>query len=512
MKNTFLRASLIISLATILLRLLGFLREVTLAAIYGAGVVSDAFVIAMTVPSVMLALFNATINAVYVPQYTNVNGDRNRFTSNLVTLLFVFGFIFALVFTLFPKALVYLFASGIAPETFTLASKLLRIIVWSAIPMLLLGVFRGFLQIKKMFFTAMISEALVNLFVLASIIAGKWTGTVLLMGIGAVVGNVAAVSMLIFFSVRNGFSYHLGLELRDPHIQEMLKLMLPIMFSAAVLEINQIIDKNLASSLVTGTVSSLNYAAKISNIVTALIGASIGAALFPRMSELAAENDYTSLKENLIGNVKILIPILLPLTIGIAVMAKPVTRILLERGAFNPEDTARTAECLQMYAIGLLAVNLSQLVTRAFYAMRKVKWPAILSTIALAIGISLDFLLIKPLGHRGLALATSISGILSVIMLLTMLQKSIGVLGLRSHLKELGKTILASLIMGTLIWITMRFPPILDGTYVQCLIWTSLIAGSGVLLYGVLLVVLRAEIASSMINRLKKVPILWRSK
>lgn len=510
MKPSLLRASLTISLATILLRLFGLLREITLAATYGAGAVSDAFVIAMTAPGILLVIFNNAINAVYVPQYTNTEGDRNRFTSNLVTLLSVVGLCFALIFTVFPQALVYLFASSIAPETFALASKLLRIMVWSAIPMLLLGIFRGFLQIKKMFFVATISDALVNVFVIASIFSGKLTGNLYLMGIGAVIGNVASVAMLIFFSIRKGMRYRPCLELHDPHIKEMLWLMLPLMLSAAVLEINQVIDKNLASSLISGTVSSLNYAAKINGIVTALIGTSVGIAFFPRMSELVAENDFVSLKKHLLENVKVLFPLLLPLTVGIVLMAKPVTRLLLERGAFNPADTARTAACLRMYALGLLAANLTQLVTRVFYAMRQVKWPAIASTIALAIGISLDLLLIGPLGHSGLALATSISSTLSVILMLVMLQKKIGSLGLREYLKEFGKVAGAVAVMGVLVWVAMKYCPILTGTYMQCLMWTVLVAGGGMMVYAALLVAFRVEIMYTMVryitaNRSKKV-------
>ena len=209
-------------------------------------------------------------------------------------------------------------------------------------------------------------------------------------------------------------------------------------------------------------------------------------------------------KKHLIGNVKTLFPLLLPLTVGMALMAKPVTKLLLERGAFNPEDTARTAECLQVYALGLLAANLTQLVTRVFYAMRQVKWPAILSAIALVVGIVLSLLLIEPLQHRGLALSASISSTLSVVFLLALLRKKIGALGLRSHFKEFRKVVIASTVMGILVWGAIQYCPVLTGTYIQCLIWTILIAGGGMLLYGVMLFVMHAEIISNIINIRKK--------
>ena len=504
MKQNLLHTSIVVSFVTILSRILGFLREVTLAANFGAGVMSDAFVIALTAPSVVLVIFTGAITAVYIPQYTSTDGDRNHFTSNLITMLFIIGFLFAVFFSIFPQTLVYLFAANISPETFSLAIQLLRIMIWSAIPALLLGIFRGFLQIKQMFFVAMTSDAIINVFIIASILSGKVTGNKLLLGFGTVIGNVVSILFLAFISAQNGLSYRPRLELNDPHIKEMLLLMLPLMISSAVLEVNQIVDKNLASSLISGTVSSLNYAAKINNIITALVGTSVGIALFPKMSELAAESDFASLKKYLIENIKTLFPLLLPLTVGMALMAEPATRLLLERGAFNPDDTTRTADCLQMYSLGLLAANLTQLVTRVFYAMRQVKWPAILSAIALLVGIVLSLLLIGPLEHRGLALSASISSTLSVVLLLTLLRKKIGALGLRSHLKEFGKVTLASTVMGVPVWVAMQYCPILTGTYVQCLIWTILIAGGGMLLYGAMLFILRAEIISKIYNLQKK--------
>jgi putative peptidoglycan lipid II flippase len=502
MKHNILRASAAISAATIVLRLLGFLREVVLAATYGAGVVSDAFVIAMSLPGIVLAVFSGAIASVYIPQYTNMEGDRNKFTSNVLTLLFIVGFAFSLVFAVFPQVLVYVFASNIAPETFQLATTFLRVMAWSAIPVLLIGVFRAFLQIKTMFFVAMISDALVSVFVIMSILAGKFTGSLILMGVGAVLGNLASMIVLLLFSARNGISYRPRLQLHDESIKTMFHLMLPLMLSAAVGEINQVVDKNLASSLAIGTVSALNYSAKISSVVTAIIGSSISTALFPKMAEVAAKNDTDSLKKYLLDCVNNLLPILLPLTVGTVLMAEPVIRLLLERGAFVPENTLRTAECLQMYILGLIAANISPLISRTFFAMRQAKWPAILSAIAVAVGIALNLLLIDVLQHRGLALASSVSGTLCLFMLLIALRKRIGTLGLRTQFGEFCKIGLATALMAALVWFAMQNLPILSGSYAQCLLWTVVIAVAGGALYGVALIVLRVKAVWKIIHRI----------
>jgi putative peptidoglycan lipid II flippase len=503
MKNTILRASIAVSAATVLLRLLGFLREIVLAANFGAGPVSDAFVIAMTAPGIVLAVISTTVTAIYIPQYTGIDSEagRERFTNGVLTLLFFAGLIFAAAFTVYPQALVYVFASSLEPEAFELAVIFLRIMVWSAVPLLLMGIFRAYLQVKSMFFTAMISEALVNLFAVISIMAGKATGGLVLLGIGAAVGNAASMAVLLLFCRRNGMRFRPRFNLRDEHIASMFRLMLPLALSAAVLEINQIIDKNLASSLVSGTVSSLNYAVKINNVVAALIGTAVTTALFPKMSELAAGDDIGALKKHLVTCVTSLLPLLLPLTVGVVIMARPIIRILLERGAFNPEDTARTAQCLQMYAVGMLAGNLAPLVTRAFYAMRHAKIPAIISAVAVAVGIALNLLMIGPLQHRGLALATSISNTLCLALLLVALRKKVGPLGLRPQMGEFCKIAASAAIMGAAAWYATHRAPVLSGTYTQCLVWTVAIAGGAVVLYGALLLLLRVKAVRNILRK-----------
>jgi putative peptidoglycan lipid II flippase len=503
-KYNILRASIAVSAATIMLRILGLFREVTLAAVYGAGIVSDAFVIAMTIPGIVLLVVSNAVIATYIPQYASHYGDKNLFTSNLLTLLFFVGFIFAFIFAVFPQALVYLFASKIAPDTFEIAAKLLCLMVWAAIPLLLIGVFRAYLQIKKIFFIAIVSDTLINISIICSIVLSKFTGSLILLGVGSVLGNFMSMTVLIAFCRKNEFHYHPRLDIHDEHIKNMLKLMLPIMLSSAVLEINQIVDKNLASSLVSGTVSTLNYSVKVNNVVTALVGTAVTTALFPRMSELAAGNNIPMLKKNLVDCAVTLLPLLLPLTVGMVMLSKPLVQILLERGAFEPEDTQRTAECLQMYALSIFASNLAPLFVRAFYAMKQAKFPAILSAISVTTGIILKFLIVGSFQHRGLALGTSIANILYAALLLITLRRKVGALGLRRQASELTKIFFATIVMGIFVWFMILRSPIMSGIYSQSLLWLTITVGISVALYGTLLLLLKVKTAMTIISKLRK--------
>jgi putative peptidoglycan lipid II flippase len=472
-----------------------------MAANFGAGNISDAFVIAMSVPSVVLALIGGAVSSTFIPQFTMIEeGKKNRFASNVVSLLLVVGIVFSIVFTIFPEVLVRLFASRLGDEAFVYATNYLRIMVWSAVPILLVGVFRGYLQIKNAFFIAMISDVLINIFLILSIVTSKALNQIYLLGFGALAGNFATLFVLMLFSRKNGLNYKPVLDFKDPGLLSMEKLMLPIFISSAVSEINQIIDKNLASSLVSGTVSSLNYSSKINNVIIGLIGGSVATVLFPRMSELAAGEDKKSLKRFVVFSISHLFPLLLPMTVGIFILAMPVIRILLERGAFRPEDTIKTAECLRMYVIGLMVCNFNQVLGRSFQAMRKVKISALISSIALTVGIILNLILIGPMKHMGLSLATSTSNTVSFVLLMIVLRKYIGPLGFNTKLKEYAKIIFSVVVMGVVVYFVSARLDLMSISYIRCTVLTIILALSGAFIYGALMLLLKAEIAWELVN------------
>ena len=476
-------STLLVVTASTLLRSLGFIREMVLATVYGAGVVTDAFVIAYNIPATVLAFIGSAMASVYIPLYQSNKERKNLFTSNIVSLLALVGLAFSLVFTFCPQALVYLFASRIDAETFELAAMLVRLMIWSAIPILLAEIFRGYLQTQSVFFRSLAAGAFVNICVIAAIIFSGATHTLYMMGIGAVAGNIFSLAALVLLGKKYELRYRPYLNLRDQSVKELLVLIAPIIAATSIGELNQIIDRNFASSLTTGAISSLNYANKLIGLITALIGAALGTVLFPKMSEFAAEDNYASLKKYLMGCIKKLTPILLPMTAGVMILAEPVVRLLFERGAFTAGDTRRTAECLQMYAICFTGGSINALIVRAFYAIKNTRAPAAVSALAVCVNIALNFLLIGPLQHRGLALATGIATTVSMLLLTVLLRRSLGALGLTSELRELAKTTLATLIMAAAVWVGNRYLPVMTGSALQGAAWTACLVLSGAALY-----------------------------
>jgi len=479
--------------------------------------VSDAFIVAFTVPSSVLALIGASTAAVFIPAYTRVGtysstdthegkraftrveGDKGYFTSNVLTILALIGLLFSAVFATFPEALVFIFASQLDAATFELTSQMLRIMVWSAIPILLFGVLQSYLQIKNAFFIAAILIIPINIYTILSIMLSKAAEITYIMGYGVVAGNIMALFLLLVAVYRKGYRYKPVIDFKMPELKMLLVLLAPVMVSTFINEINLIADRNFASSLTVGTISSLNYAGKTINILVGTIGASVATVLYPRMAKYAAQDNLPEIRRCVTESVSKLIPILLPAAVGIIILSRPIVRIVFERGEFTGQNTQMAMESLQMYAPLLVFSCINVIFIRALFSIRDTKTPAVITAISVVVGIALKFALIGPLAHRGLALSSSISAMLSLILLFFALRRRIGLLSFKKNILEWVKIQVSLIIMAAVVAGGYYVLPVMDGSTLQCILLTGGLVMAGVGIYVIILAIMRSVFLSETI-------------
>ena len=481
--KSIIASTIFVAIATMMVRFSGYLREVTLASIYGAGMVSDAFIIAFTIPSIVLALFGVSTATAFIPIYTRVKGDRAHFTSNILTLLALVGLLFTAVFATYPQSLVFLFASQFSAEAAAITSELLRIMTWAAIPILLIGVLQSYLQIKNSFFLAMALTLPINIYTILSILLSRSVDNISVMGYGVVAGNIMAIIFLFAAAYCKGYAYRPVIDLKMPELKVMLVMIVPVVISIFIGDINQIVDRNFASSLVAGSISSLNYAGKTINILVVTIGAPLATVLYPRMSEFAAKDNLSEIRKCVTECVKRLIPILLPATLGIMILARPIIRVVFERGEFTAQDTQMTMECLRMYSPLLIFSSLNAIITRALFSIRDTKTPAIITGASVCVSIVINIILIGPLAHMGLALASSISAMISTILLLLVFRKRVGLLHLKRNIREWVKVLVATIVMGVVVGVGYYFLPVMGGGTFHTLLLTGGLVAAGIGVY-----------------------------
>jgi putative peptidoglycan lipid II flippase len=265
------------------------------------------------------------------------------------------------------------------------------------------------------------------------------------------------------------------------------------------------VDRSLASTLATGSISALNYSARLNSLVLAVFITAIATVLFPMLSNEAVKETYDGFKKLVRNGVNIVIMITIPTTIGMLVLIEPIVKLTFERGAFDSIATQMTSQALAFYTLGLLGMALRTFMERAFYSLQDTKTPMVNGFIAVGLNIILNFILIGPMGHRGLALATSISTTLTTTYLFYGLRKKIGPLGISNILKCGVKSFASSIIMGVIVYFTYYslIENFIGNTIFELTI-LMLSVGLGVLVYLGILYLLKVDEMTWFINLFRK--------
>jgi putative peptidoglycan lipid II flippase len=446
------KMALILMVLTILGKIFGLARDLTLSYFYGTSNISDAYFISLSIPFVIFVLLGNGISTAYIPLYSKIENERGdgqslQYTNNLLHILMLLCTLFVGIGFLFTKPIVFLFASGFDAETMNLTVQFTRVSLLGIYFTALIYVCKSYLQIKGSFVIPGLISLPLNTIIVASIFISAKTD-VMVLAYGTLIATISQLLMMVPSVIKSGYRYQFSFDLRDPHIKTMALIALPVMLGVSVNQINALVDNTLASNIVEGGVSALNYAFKLNGFIQGIFVASIMTVMFPMISKMAAENNLESLKsyvsEALVG-IKLLV---IPATVGAVVFAEEIVALLFGRGAFDAKALMLTSQALLFYSIGMLGFGMRDILARAFYAMHDTKTPVINSVLAVLLNIVLSVSLSPFLGIGGLALATSISALFCTFLLWGSLRRKIGDLHLRRVLLTFLKIIGASLVMG----------------------------------------------------------------
>ncbi len=498
-----LKSTIIVATATSLAKLIGFARESVLAAFFGAGITSDAFLLAFTIPDVLLGFITASVASCYIPTYYRAE-NKTTFTRILMTWLLVLGVVFSVVFTFFPNTLVTLFASQAENETRGLAGYFLRYMVWAAPLVLMSEIFSAQLEIHGDFFSAGIRSLWRNVAVISGIILGVVSGFNILIAVAPVVGSALSLLSLAFACRKRDFVYRPVIDIRSKEIQQMLFMALPVFISHSVEFIGEIVNRTLASSLPAGAISTLNYSGKTQWVFGALIGLPLATVLFPYLSRLASNSEYENIRNSLVRGVTYLASLMTPICVGMIVLAQPIVRILFQRGAFTEVDVIETARCLRIFATIVVTGSINALLVRGFHAVGKPKTPAYIYATAVTVHISVGALLLGTLRIQALALGNTLASAFTTIMLILFLRRHLGTLGLRSNYREFLKIAVSSVLMGAVVCYAASKLPLMTAGTLQSILLCAVLAVSGAVTYNALLFSLRSKIAIEISSTIMK--------
>lgn len=442
-------------------RVLGLVRDQVLAYYFGAGDAMDAFRIAFRLPNVVRDLFaEGAMSAALVPTFTRAvasGGKSNawRAGNNVINLMAVVTGAFVLAGIILARPLVMLYAGDFSkvPGKLELTIHLTRLVFPFLTMVTVAAVLMAMLNAVHRFFIPALSPAMFNvgtivcalLFVPLAPRLGMTP--IVAIAIGTLIGGAGQVLLQWPALHREGFRYQATLDLHDEGLRHIGRLMGPGIAGLAAVQVNLLVNSWLATSLGTGAVSWLDYAFRLMYMPIGLFGISIATAALPRISRYAALNDVAGVRRSVSSGLRMMLMLNVPATAGLLALATPIVTMIYEHGRFTHADTLSTAGALMYYAPGLMGYSAVKLVSPAFYALGTSRAPLLASGTSVIINIGLSLVLIRVLGHEGLALGTAIAAVSNAAILLWLLQRRLDGVDGRSLVTMLWKIALASLVM-----------------------------------------------------------------
>ena len=425
-----LKSSFKIGSLTLLSRLVGYIRDVMIASRLGAGMLSDAFFVSFRLPNIFRSLFaEGAFNAAFVPMFAKIKDKEaaREFAERVFAVLLVALLAFTLLAQIFMPGLVWLLASGFEGEKFQLSVMLTRITFPYLILISLVSLLGGVLNSVDKFGAVAFTPVLMNFSMIIAVLLldGYFPNAAYAFSIGVMVSGVVQFGYLYSECRKAGYKLNLKRPHFTPEIKKLLKNMFPVMLGAGVLQINVLVNTQIASYVSDGAVSYLYYADRISQLPLAIIGTAIGTAMLPMLSRLFRENEVQKANETQNSAFEIAWFFSVPAAFGVLAIAGPIVSVLFERDNFSHADSIAVTRALWAYSLGIPAFVLMKIFTPGFYSTDDTKTPVKIAVACIVanLAISLTLIHIFHFDHMGLAIATSASSWLNVLLLIIALYK-----------------------------------------------------------------------------------------
>jgi len=460
------KAAGVVGSATLLSRLLGYVRDMVIAYLFGAGLGTDAFFVAFRIPNTLRRLFGeGAMTVSFIPVYTEYLVHRTkRESQELVDVAFTLASSVLMGLTIlgiiFSPGIMAVLAPGFKdPRQVELAIFMIRIVFPYLFFIGLVALAMGILNAHRHFAAPALAPTFLNVSMIASayLLFGRLTEPIVSLAIGVLLGGIIQLAFQIPFLIKKGVMLRLNFHFLHPAIKRICVLMVPALIGGAVAQINVFVGQILASFLVGGSISYLYFSYRLIEFPLGIFVIALSTAALPSFSQLVTEGKMEEFRDTISFSVRLVLFVAMPAMVGLIVLRIPIIHLLFQHGAFNYGDTLLTAQALFYYGIGLWAIAGVRILAPAFYAIQDTKTPVKMAVVSLFANVGLSFILMGPLKHAGLALANSLASMIYVSLLLVWLTKKIGEIDRARILKSLLQIALASTATGLIAhWVVGR--------------------------------------------------------
>jgi len=473
------RSAGIVSIAVLMSRVTGLVRESVMARLFGAGLIYDAFMLGFRIPNLTRDLFaEGALSSAFVPTFTEYLSTRKkeeavRLVNLVATAIIMVVGAFCTLGMIFAPALVHLLAPGYAevPGKFELAVRMTRIMFPFLLLVALAAQAMGVLNASNRFGVPAMASTFFNIGSVGFGIAiGYGIGPSLHlshiegMAVGVVLGGALQLCWQLPSLHRLGFDFHVAVDWSDPGLKRIMRLMVPAILGNAAVQINVMVNTNFASTIFDpqrgfdGPVSWLSYAFRFMQLPLGLFGVAMASATLPSISRSAAAGNVDEFRRTLSKSLGMVFLLTVPSSVGLVVLGKSIIGAIYQGGKFHLYDTQQTAIALSCYSIGLAGYAALKVLNPAFYALGDARTPMLVSLVSIAINYATASTMVRLAGLRqaGLALSTSVVALFGFVALFAILRKRIGGVHGRELAVGILKVALASGVMGAAVAVSSR--------------------------------------------------------
>ena len=502
-KKQILKSASIITLVTIISRVLGYLRDQRYAVLLGTSLAADSFILAYRIPNLFRRLVGeGSMTASFIPVFTTWMREKPTkevwdFANRLFWTLALVAAAITVLGIVFSPLVVKAFTFSSGTTSWSQAVQLNRIIFPYIFFISLAALAMGILNCFHIFGLPAATPVLLNLSIILFSVAVVWhyfRDPAVSLAVGVLVGGALQFLVQVPMLVQKGMRFDFGISFSHPGIKAVAALMVPRFFGIGIGQINFFVDTYFANAAIMprGSLTALYISDRVMELVLGGYAIAVATAILPMMSHQAAANDYAGLKKTLTFSVRIVAFITIPAALGLMILREPIIRVLFQHGQFVAESTKLTARALLYYAVGLPALATVKLIVPAFYSTKDTKTPVIVAGISLVLNLLLNiaFLNNSWLFHRvqngGPALATGLACYFDFFALFIIFRLRYGALGTMEILRSFGKISLCAGVMGVGCWFGGHYTTFTMHArfLVQLLVFAGLLGGATALYLG----------------------------
>ena len=461
------RAAGVVGIAVLCSRVLGLAREQIFAALFGGGRIMDAFTIAFRIPNLLRDLFaEGALSTAFVTTFsktvaTDGEGAAWRLANKVATLTAITLSAITLLGIVFAPWLVSVLAPGFEGEKAALTITLTRVMYPFILLVSLAALVMGMLNARNVFGVPAMASSFFNLgSIIAGVLLGWWLDpnfgerAILGLAVGTLIGGALQLTVQLPRLRALGYRFHADFRWRDPGVSSVLRLMGPSVIAGSTTQINVLINSVFASELGNGPTFWLTVAFRLMQLPLGIFGVALGTVTLPLLARMAATGNSAGFRSELARGMRLAFLMTIPASVGLIVLAEPIISVLYQHGRFGATETAESAGALRFYALGLCGYAALKVLVPAFYALERRKTPMVVSFIAVAVNLVLNWIFTVHLGwgHRGLAFSTACVATSNFLILYFLMRSHLGRLESRAMVTLLARVAIASLVLLAIAW------------------------------------------------------------